>query len=322
MSGSARAGAAVKADAYGVGVAQAVPALAAAGCRDWFVAHWQEVPDMLRHVPAAQVAVLHGPMTDADAAWARASGVRPVLNALAQAQRWLTAGGGPCDVMIDTGMNRLGLALADLGDPLLAQLDIDCCHSHLACADEDSPENARQLARFAAVRGQVRARRFALANSAGIALGDAYHGDLTRPGLALYGGIPRPEFAGRIAQVVRPQAAVIQIRQLQAGERVGYNGTYTAPGPVRAGVVSAGYADGYLRCWSGGAGLLHWQGRALPVLGRVSMDMVIVDLALAPDCREGDWLDIAYDLPEGSKRSGLSQYEMLTVLGHRFARSA
>ena len=119
LSGGAAAGAAVKANAYGLGAAQVVPVLAAAGCRDWFVAHWQEVPEMLRHVPSAQIAVLHGPLTASDAAYARAAGVRPVLNSLPQIQRWLAAGGGPCDLMVDTGINRLGLAMANLGDPAI-----------------------------------------------------------------------------------------------------------------------------------------------------------------------------------------------------------
>ena len=114
-SGAANAGAAVKADAYGLGAGLVVPVLANAGCRDWFVAHWGEVPDVLDHVPAATISVLHGPMTAADAAFARASGVRPVINSLAQAQLWLAGGGGPCDVMVDTGMNRLGLSACDLG---------------------------------------------------------------------------------------------------------------------------------------------------------------------------------------------------------------
>ncbi|MEO0033660.1 MAG: hypothetical protein RIS94_3418, partial [Pseudomonadota bacterium] len=211
-------------------------------------------------------------------------------------------------------------AMTDLADPALAGLDIECCLSHLASADEDVAQNAQQLARFVQVRQAVAARRYSLANSAGIALGSEYQADLTRPGLALYGGVPRGEFAGRIAQVAFPQAAVIQVRQLSAGDRVGYNATFTAPGPIRAGVLAVGYADGYLRCWSGGKGSFSWNGARVPVLGRVSMDMAIVDLSHAPGCGEGDWLTFDYDLVAGAKASGLSQYEMLTLLGRRFAR--
>jgi alanine racemase len=320
MSGSARAGAAVKADAYGLGAAQVVPVLAAAGCADWFVAHWQEVPEVLRHVPPAQVAVLHGPMNGADVAFAKASGVRPVLNSLEQVRRWREAGGGLCDLMVDTGMSRLGLPMAELGDPLLQGLEIETCLSHLASADEDVAQNGVQLARFGEVRTQVRARRYSLANSAGIGLGSDYHADVTRPGLALYGGIPRGEFAGRIAQVGHPEAAVIQVRMLQAGDKVGYNATFTAERPIRAGVLAVGYADGYLRTWSGGKGHFLWQGRRLPVLGRVSMDMTIVDLTGADDCSEGDWLEAEYSLPDAARASGLSQYELLTLMGRRFTR--
>lgn len=319
LSGEARAGAAIKADCYGLGVSAAVPVLAAAGCRDWFVAHWQEAADAVRHVPAAQVSVLHGPMTDADAAYARALGVRPVLNSLSQVRRWLAAGGGPCDLMVDTGMSRLGLALPDIGAPEVARLEIETCMSHLASADDDCAQNAAQLARFREVAGVVPARRYSLANSAGIALGPDYHFGLTRPGLALYGGVPRGELAGRIGQVAWPEAAVIQIRELNAGDSVGYNATFTAPAPMRVGVISIGYADGYLRCWSG-RGHVLWQGKRLPVLGRVSMDMTIIDLSAAENCGEGDWLGLEYVLPEASATSGLSQYELLTLMGRRFAR--
>ena len=320
LSGPARAGAAVKANAYGVGAAQVAPVLRAAGCDDFFVAHWSEVPELLDHVPASRIAVLHGPLTAADAAWACAAGVRPVINSLHQARLWQEAGGGACDLMVDTGINRLGVSLADLSDPLLAALDIDVLHSHLAASEEpDNPLNAFQLERWQAARAVVRHRRAALANSAGIALGGAFLGDLTRPGLALYGGVPCAALAGEIRQVVCPQAAIMQVRQLQAGDSVGYNATFTATSPMRVGVVSIGYADGYLRCWSG-KGLMRAGGADLPVLGRVSMDMTVVDLGAAPDLREGDWLDVAYALPEAAERSGLSQYELLTLLGRRFAR--
>lgn len=320
LSGAARAGAAIKADCYGLGVAAAVPVLAAAGCRDWFVAHWQEATEAVRFVPAEQVSVLHGPMTEADAATARALGVRPVLNSLVQVRRWLASGGGACDLMIDTGMNRLGLSLDEIGDEAVSALEIETCMSHLASADEDCAQNAAQLARFRAVMSAVQAQRYSLCNSAGIALGGEYHFDLTRPGLALYGGVPRDELAGQIAQVAWPEAAVIQVRELRAGESVGYNATFIAPRPMRVGVISVGYADGYLRCWSG-RGHALWQGRRMPILGRVSMDMTIIDLSTAENCGEGDWLGLEYALPQASAASGLSQYELLTLLGRRFAHS-
>jgi alanine racemase len=210
--------------------------------------------------------------------------------------------------------------MADLGDPAIAALSIDCCISHLASADEDSEQNAAQLARFRSVVAQTRALRYSLCNSAGIALGGDYHFDLTRPGLALYGGVPRAELAGAIQQVAYPEAAVVQVRLLSAGQMVGYNATFTAPAPMRVGVIAVGYADGYLRCWSNKGYLLHGNKR-LRVLGLVSMDMTIVDLTAAPGCGEGDWLALDYNPVSASVASGLSQYELFTLLGRRFARN-
>jgi alanine racemase len=221
--------------------------------------------------------------------------------------------------MVDTGINRLGLSLDALGDEVVRRLEVDTLHSHLASADEDSTLNATQLARWEQARHAIPHKRASLANSAGIVLGAAYHGDLTRPGLSLYGGVPRSELAGIIRQVARPMAAVMQVRRIEAGDCVGYNATFTAIGPMRIGVVALGYADGYLRCWSD-KGAMLWHGKRLPVLGRVSMDMTLIDLAAAPDLGEGDWVEAEYSLPQASAASGLSQYELLTLLADRFAR--
>jgi alanine racemase len=318
MSGGAAAGAAVKADAYGLGIDNVAPVLRKAGATDFFVAHWSEVPALLRHVPASQVAVLHGPLRPEDVQFARATGVRPVINSLPQARRWLDAGGGPCDLMVDTGINRLGLSPGEIGDPLIGSLEIDTLMSHLASADEDVAQNERQLALFEEIAPQIPARRRSLANSAGVALGERFAFDLTRPGLSLYGGIPRPELAA-IRQVAHPQAAVLQLRHLSSGDSVGYNATFTADRPMLAATVSLGYADGFLRRWSG-KGALRFGEATLPLLGRVSMDMVVVDCSAAPGLCEGDWLDVPYSLPEAATRCGLSQYELLTLLGRRFRR--
>jgi alanine racemase len=153
--------------------------------------------------------------------------------------------------MVDTGINRLGLPMADLGDPLVGALEVDTLMSHLASADENVAQNAEQLARFEQV--QVQARHRSLANSAGIGLGPGYAFDLTRPGLALYGGVPRAELAGEIRQVAHPQAAVLQVRELSPGDSVGYNAKFTADRTLRVATASLGYADGFLRCWSGRA---------------------------------------------------------------------
>lgn len=319
LSGAADAGAAVKAACYGLGTDQCVPVLRDAGAARFFVAHWSEVDPVVQHVDPRQVSVLHGPINSQDAAYARARGVRPVINSLHQARVWLDAGGGPCDLMVDTGINRLGLSMHEIGAAEVTMLAVETLMSHLACADEDSPMNARQLTRFGEAVAQIPAKARSLANSAGIGLGSGYAFDLTRPGLSLYGGIPCAELDGVIRQVAFPQAAVIQRRTINAGDSVGYNATFLAQRAMPVAVVSLGYADGFLRCWGGKAALVH-QSAVLPVLGRVSMDMVVVDASAAPGLREGDWIEVPYSLPEAAAATGLSQYELLTVLGKRFAR--
>ncbi len=319
LSGAAVAGAAIKADGYGIGARRAASVLRQAGCRTFYVAHWQEAAEVCDLLAPGELSVLHGPLTPEDAQWARANGVRPVLNSIPQVERWLANGGGPCDLMVDTGINRLGLPLDALSAACVQALEVDVLLSHLASAEEDSPLNEFQRQRWEQARALVPHRRASLANSAGIMLGTAYHGTVTRPGLALYGGIPCPALAPHIRQVVRPEAALLQVRQITAGDSVGYNATFTATGPMRVGVIAMGYADGYLRCWSG-KGVFRADGRPLPVLGRVSMDMSVIDLTSAPELREGDWVAADYDLPEAAAKSGLSQYELLTLLGRRFIR--
>lgn len=317
LSGQARSGAAVKANCYGLGIDACVPALRDAGARDFFVAHWSEVAEVLKHVNAEQVSVLHGANSAEEAAYARATGVRPVINSIHQARVWTEAGGGPCHLMVDTGIHRLGIRPEEAGDPAIVALDIEVLMSHLSSADEDSQANAAQLSSLLAVHDKVQAKEVSLANSAGIGLGADYAFDLTRPGLALYGGIPRPELAGEIRQVAYLQAALIQVADLRAGESVGYNGEFTASADMRVGTVSLGYADGFLRAWGGKGRALECQSRKLPILGKVSMDMIVVDLAAALELKVGDWLDVPYSLPEAAAVTGLSQYELLTILGRR-----
>ena len=316
LSGSARAGAAVKANCYGLGVDKCVPVLRDAGCRDFFVAHWSEVPAVLAHVPAEQLSVLHGPSSAADVAYAKATGVLPVIDSVRQAKLWSEGGSGPCHLMIDTGINRLGIAPSELSDPAVQALDVQVLMSHLACADEDSAMNARQLEAFHSCADAIAHKERSLANSAGIALGADYAFDLTRPGLSLYGGVPRGELADEIRQVAYPQAALIQTREIGEGETVGYNATFTASAPMRIGVVSLGYADGILRSW-GGAEFQRGETK-LPILGKVSMDMIVLDLSRAPELAEGDWVELPYHLPDAAQQTSLSQYELLTVLGRRF----
>lgn len=316
LSGSARAGAAVKADGYGLGAAWAARTLAEAGCRDFFVATWAEA-EALAPLGLPNVAVLHGVRAE-DMAVATSGIAQPVLNTAAQAARWKEAGGGVCHVMLDTGMNRLGLGEADLVAGAIEGLTIDIAISHLACADEDSPMNERQRARFVAMTAGVPATRRSLANSAGITLGEGYAFDLTRPGLALYGGVPRAELHGLLRQVARPEAQVLQRRRVLAGDVIGYNAIWTAPRDTEVAILNYGYADGYFRGFSNRGHIVIGES-VLPVIGRVSMDLMAVDVT-GHDVAEGDWLTVDFDLPRAAEQSGMSQYELLTSLGSRFAR--
>jgi alanine racemase len=320
LSGEAACGAAVKADGYGLGARQVSRRLLEAGCRDFFVATWGEAEELLPHLPeTAAVSILHG-VAEEDLGELAASRARPVLNSPGQVARWKRAApGGACDVMIDTGISRLGLSPEEAGSGLLGGLEIDTLMSHLACADEDSAMNRRQRDAFAALARQIPARRYSLANSAGICLGSDFRFDLTRPGLALYGGVPRPEAEGHIRRVVRVEAQVVQRKRVPAGATIGYNATFTAAAPTDLAILNIGYADGYLRGFSG-AGHAFFDGATLHVLGRVSMDLTAVDAGAAPQLREGDWVELDYDLPAASRQSGLSQYELLTTLGGRHER--
>ena len=311
------AGAAVKADGYGLGAREATEALIEAGCRDFFVSTWAEA-ELLGNLPeSVSLVVLHGVGgDDTDAALRVAA--RPCLNSVEQVARWKEmAAGRPCDVMIDTGMNRLGLRPTEIG--ALDGLVIDTLYSHLACADEESPLNTMQLERFRAVASTVPAQRYSFANSAGICLGRGYSFDLVRPGLSLYGGIPRAEAEGQIRQVARVEAQIVQRRTIPEGESCGYGATFVAHDDTEAAILNIGYADGYLRGFSSHGSAFSGE-YALPVLGRVSMDLIAVGVDAASGLKEGDWVEIDYDLPSASKQSGLSQYELLTTLGSRFER--
>jgi alanine racemase len=313
----AAAGAAVKANGYGVGARETVDALLEAGCRDFFVSSWFEAEALGALPHETSLVVLHGVGPD-DAEAALRLHARPCLNTVEQVGRWKEiAPDRPCDVMIDTGINRLGLRPAEIG--VLEGLTIDTLHSHLACADDDSAMNGMQLERFRAVASAVPARRYSFANSAGICLGRDYSFDLVRPGMSLYGGIPREEAEGHIRQAIRVEAQVVQRRVIPPGESCGYGATYLARDETEAAILNIGYADGYLRGFSshGSAFIGEY---ALPVLGRVSMDLLAVACDAAPQLKEGDWVEIDYDLPSASKQSGLSQYELLTTLGDRFER--
>ena len=316
-SGGAACGAAVKADGYGLGARAVVDRLRSAGCRDFFTATWAEADALMPWAEGAALSVLHGAGPE-DMAAALGSPARPVLNSAAQVLRWKESG-RPCDVMVDTGINRLGLTVEETASGLLEGLAIDTLMSHLACADEHSPMNEAQRASFVAVAGQVTARRYSLANSAGICLGGDFAFDLTRPGIALYGGVPRPEAEGHIRQVARVEAQIVQRRRVGPGQSVGYGGTFVADRDCELAIVNLGYADGYLRGFSGTGRARIGAGFA-PVVGRVSMDLTAIRVDDAPELAEGDWIELDYDLPSAAAQSGLSQYELLTTLGSRFER--
>ena len=316
--GNAACGAAVKANGYGLGAREVVTHLRDAGCRDFFVAHWGEALEIADLIPPEWIAVLNG-IDAADIAAVRELGAIPVLNTPRQVALWKESGGGKCHVMVDTGINRLGIGPDQVSDGLFSGLDIDILMSHLAAADEDGSQNAKQLEQFRRRITSARANRYSLANSAGVFLGTDYHFDLVRPGLGLYGGVSRPEMAKQIQPVVCLKSRILQTRILNAGDSVGYNATYICQAPTKVGTLSIGYADGYLRQWAGhGTVIAH--DVVMPVIGRISMDLVTADITQAPDLAEGDWVDIVYDLQISAERAGLSQYEMLTNLGSRFQR--
>ena len=318
-SGGAACGAAVKANGYGLGARDTVMHLSNAGCRDFFVSTWAEAEALMPWIGNASLSVLHG-LAAEDLQHAISASIRPVLNTPLQVARWREAARErPCDVMVDTGMNRLGISAREVADGLLDGLVIETLMTHLACADEDVAANRLQRDSFASLAERVPARRRSLANSAGICLGTDYLFDLTRPGLALYGGIPRREAEGAIRQAFRVEAQIVQRRTVAPGETVGYNATFTAAQQHELAILNIGYADGYLRGFSG-TGRARIGEAFAPVVGRVSMDLTAICVDAAPELAEGDWVELDFDLPAASAQSGLSQYELLTTLGARYER--
>lgn len=316
-SGAAETGAAIKADGYGLGARDVMTALASAGCREIFVAHWAEVAALGPLPAGVRVAVLHG-VAPAEIPAALTLPARPVLATAAQVAAWKPTG-RPCDVMVDTGMNRLGLSPAEALSGLLDGLDLDTLHSHLACTETPThPLNAAQLASFTALSARITAPRYALANSGGVCLGPDYLFGLTRPGIGLYGGGEGPGGVA-LVPVASISAPILQVRDVPAGASVGYAATFTARRPTRVAVAALGYADGYPRGASGrGHGSIG--GITCPLIGRVSMDLVTFDVTDAPDCAEGDWIEVDFHLASIAAASGRTEYELLTGLGARYAR--
>lgn len=305
---------AVKADGYGLGAREVVRELQAEGAKEFAVATWQEAEALGR--ADLPLLILHGFTASANKVAADFPLARPVLNTPAQCAAWKAAfPGRAADIMMETGMNRLGL----LRDELSAAdgIAVDIVHSHLACADEPGhPLTHAQLLNFREIVAATPGRRHALANSAGICTGRDYSFDCVRPGLGLFGGVPHPD--AQTQRVLTPEAQVIQISQVLPGETVGYGATWTADKPSRIAVLNCGYADGIVRRLSPGLIAMHGE-QIFPSAGRISMDMTAFDVT-GSDVAEGDWLTLDWDLAGLERLHGTSQYELLTRLSARFQR--
>lgn len=335
----AECAAVVKADAYGIGIEPAVRALWAAGCRTFFVAHLSEAVRAKASAPDATVYVLNGLPPDSTSRF-RELGVRPVLGSLAEIQDWTRCGERhPAALHVDTGMNRLGLTMQEAQDlaagDLLARLGPTLLMSHLVAAENPARAiNARQMAAFRELRRMYSTCPASLANSSGIFLPGSPAQDLVRPGYALYGGNPTPGAPNPMQAVIRLEASVIQLRDLSPGETVGYGAGWTARRPTRLATLSVGYGDGYPRAagrtdeteavgLERGAALVG--GHLCPFVGRVSMDLVVIDVTDAPPgaARRGapaTLIGDELDLDEVGRRAGTIGYEVLTNLGRRYRR--
>ncbi len=329
----AECAAVVKADAYGLGAARVAPALAAAGCRTFFVAQPGEALALRALLPESTICCLGGLPPGAADAFAHAR-VRPVLNHLGEIEAWAARGraaGVRLDaaVHIDTGMNRLGLGPDEL-ETLAREphrLDgIAVTHwiSHLACAEADVAMNARQLGRFRMALARLPAAPASFANSSGVFLGRAFHFDLARPGVALYGANPTPGLPNPMAGVVRLDATVLQVRNVDSPMTVGYGATHRVERKGKLATVSVGYADGYLRSASG-RGCVRASGAPAPVVGRVSMDLITVDVTDVPEGLVFPGATVEVMGPNRpvdavAEDAGAIAYEILTSLGARYAR--
>lgn len=330
-----RCGAVVKADAYGLGAQHVAPALYAEGCRDFFVAHLDEGLRLRSHLPASSIYILNGLQTGGEAECADA-GLVPVLNSLDQCQAWSMHARDlgktlPAVIQIDSGMNRLGMSQREIAGWVksgsqFSGVEVRFVMSHLACADVPSHiANAMQLAKFRRLAEHFPDVPRSFANSSGIFLGRDFHHDVVRPGAALYGINPVPTRANPMRAVVRLAARVIQVREAEKGDFVGYGWDFRAGAAVRLATLSIGYADGLHRAL-GKTGAVYFEGQALPIAGRVSMDSITVDISnLAPDrLGAGSEVEVIGDhqsVDDLAEAMGTIGYEVLTGLGHRYERN-
>ena len=334
MAGPTAVAAVVKADGYGLGAARVAPALAQAGCDSFFVARLEEAVALRKSVPQARIFVLDGAAPDAVPALI-SHRLTPVLNSLAQIAAWSAAAGvgtSKLDAVlhVDTGMNRLGLP----GDELailsgeharrLAGINPVLVMSHLACSDEPANSlNAEQLSRFKQALAMLPPAPASLAASHGAMLGMEYHFDLVRPGVALYGANPQAqEGTGKGAPNLMQTAAVLtarvlQVRRIDSGSSVGYAATFRAKRPSMIATVALGYADGVPRALSN-QGFAALGGHRVPVAGRVSMDLITLDVSDLPEAPHiGDEVELLGDtmtLGEVAAMAGTNEYEILTRL--------
>jgi len=325
----------VKADAYGLGADRVAPVLWEEGCRVFFTATLPEAVTLRAVLPEASICVLNGLMAETPAIFTEHA-IVPCLNDLEQIARWRTHASRfdrplPAILHVDTGMSRSGLDSREfdwlLETPsLLDGIDWLYVMSHLASADEpDSPQNPLQLDRFRGIRRALPVKMGAsLANSAGILLSPDYHFDLGRPGIGLYGGRPRADRPNPHACPIRLEGQVLQVRTIPTGEAVSYGATWRAERETRVATVAAGYADGYLRSLSSN-GRVALADREFPVLGRVTMDMIMIDVTDAPATavHPGMFVELLGPTVHPDRMAdaaGTIGYELLTGLGTRYAR--
>lgn len=331
----ARTAGVIKADGYGLGAVPVGRRLAREGCDLFFVAHLGEALRLRREgggaIDRAEVAVLNG-IPPGQEGLAVEHRIQPVLNTPEAVEAWLDAIKDRTDpprafLQVETGMNRLGLDAEGLAriSNRLPQLPLAAVMSHLACADTpDAPMNDRQRERFAALAADLPEAPRSLASSAAILSNPKTHFDLVRPGIGLYGANPFADRPNPMAPVVTLEARILQTRRIDRGEAVGYGATYVAEGPRRVATLSVGYADGYKRA-AGGRATASIAGIALPVIGRVSMDLITVDVTQAPEemSQTGDRITLLggeQDADALGKAAGTLGYEILTSLGQRYAR--
>lgn len=310
----------VKADAYGLGAAACVRRLMQAGARTYFVARLSEGLALREALGADPIIYVLDGCTESAALALRDAGLRPVLNHGDQLARWNTAGGGPCGLHIDTGMNRLGFRPGQAPPPFPG---LDLVISHLACADDiASPMNAQQRDAFCALRPRYPDALASFANSGGCFLGPDYGFDAVRPGISLWGGGPEGRPDPRIQPVATFSAPVLQVRQVPTGESVGYARGSIADQPLTVATVGAGYADGVMRATSP-RGQVFVAGHLRPILGRISMDALAVDVT-GLDVAEGDRVELFgpnRPIDDAARDTGTIAYELLTSVGGRVDRT-